>query len=176
MSEPPEVQPSSEPDGVRWVQGAEFHRGPAQVHRARPGEPAAVVKRRPDMAHVVYEPANPNPDAPGWMAGSGAARTVWLASEQPGSAEGLIPAGLRAAFDTYLEPGASEGWHQHPESEELYLVLTGELTVRVGDGAPENAAEFVLAPGDTHRIPVGWWHAARAGAEGVRFVVVEWHA
>lgn len=159
-----------------WVPGDEFHRGQSRVHRPRDGEPAALVKRRADMAHVVYTPANPCPPAPGWMSGSGAARTVWLASEQPGTAEGLIPAGLRAAFDTYLEPWAAEGWHQHPESEELYLVLTGELTVRVGDGAPEDATEFVLAPGDTHRIPVGWWHAARAGAEGVRFVVVEWFA
>jgi quercetin dioxygenase-like cupin family protein len=167
---------AADPDPVTWVDGDEFHRGEARVHRARPGEPAGLVKRRPDMAHVRYRPANPCPTAPGWMAGSGVAHTVWLASEQPGNAEGLIPAGLRAAFDTRLEPGASEGWHQHPVSEELYVVLTGELTVRVGDGSPEDAAEFVLAPGDTHRIPVGWWHAARAGAEGVRFVVVEWHA
>jgi quercetin dioxygenase-like cupin family protein len=161
-------------DAPAWIDGAEFHLGEARVHRARPGEPAALVKRRSDMAHVLYSPANPSPSAPGWMAGSGGARTVWLASEQPGSAEGLIPAGLRGAFDTYLEPGAAVGWHQHPVSEEMYLVLTGELTVRVGDGPPADAAEFVLAPGDTHRIPVGWWHAARAGAEGVRFVVVEW--
>ena len=161
---------------VAWIPGDEFHNGPARVHRPRPDEPAALVKRRADMAHVLYRPANPNADVPGWMAGSGTARAVWLASEQPDSAEHLITTGLRAAFDTYLEPGAAEGWHQHPESEELYVVLTGELTVRVGDGTPEEAAEFVLAPGDTHHIPVGWWHAARAGAAGVRFIVVEWFA
>jgi len=167
-------QPGAE--DAAWIDGEQFHSRPARVHRERAGEPPALVKRRADMAHVLYQPANPNPGAPGWLAGSGTARAVWLASEQPGSAEGLIPTGLRAAFDTYLEPGSAEGWHQHAESEELYLVLSGELTVRVGDGDPRAAQEFVLAPGDTHHIPVGWWHAARAGEEGVRFVVVEWFA
>ena len=92
---------------------------------------------------------------------------VWLASEQPGSAEGLIPTGLRAAFDTYLEPGAAEGWHQHPESEELYLVLSGELTVRVGRLATRSRPRSSSwLPGDTHHIPVGL--VARRHGPGAR--------
>lgn len=157
--------------------GAEaFHAGEGRVYPAveeSREEPAALVKRRERMAHVAYRPAHPAPEAPGWLAGRGTARTVWLASEQPGTAEGVWSGTLQAAFDTELEPGAAIGWHRHEGTEELYLLLAGSLTVRVGR-SPDDAEEFVLAPGDIHRVPAGWSHASLAGDEGARVVVVEW--
>ena len=74
------------PEG--WTPGDEFHRGEGAIHTPRPGEPAPLVARRADLAHVVYDPAHPNPAAPGWMNGAGQAFSVWVASEQPGTAQG----------------------------------------------------------------------------------------
>lgn len=137
-------------------------------------EPPELVKRRPRMTRVDYRPAHPA-QAPGWLAGSGIAHTVWLASEQPETAEGIWSGGLLGAFDTDLEPDAAIGWHLHVGTEELYLVLRGTLAVRVGRGI-DDAQEFELGEGDVHRVPPGWGHASLAGPRGARIVVVEWAA
>lgn len=138
-------------------------------------EPAALVKRRDRMVAAQDRPAHPAPSAPGWLAGRGTARTVWLASEQPQTAEGIWAGCLLGAWDSDLEPGTAIGWHRHDGSEEMYLLLRGALTVRVGPSLDE-AREFTLAPGDTHRVPPGWCHASLAGPDGARIVVVEWSA
>jgi mannose-6-phosphate isomerase-like protein (cupin superfamily) len=138
-------------------------------------EPRELVKRRHRMTRVDYRPAHPAPDASGWLAGSGTAHTVWLASEQPETAEGIWSGALNGAFDTDLEPDAAIGWHLHVGTEELYLVLRGTLTVRVGR-AIDDAQEFMLTEGDVHRVPPGWGHASVAGPDGARIVVVEWAA
>ena len=49
--------------------------------------------------------------------------------------------------------------HSHPETDELFLVLTGELTIRLGDG------EVVLGPGDAHVVPRGVHHQPLASVE-----------
>ena len=164
-------------DAVEWVDGAQFHSGSARTYTPPPdlATPAALVKHRAWMAHVTYTPAHPSPGAPGWLAGAGSARTVWLASEQPGTAEGTHSGGLLAAFDTELDPGASIGWHVHDHSEEMYVLIAGELTVRVGTRLAD-ADEFELRVGDVHQVPCGWGHAARAGASGARMLVFEWEA
>jgi mannose-6-phosphate isomerase-like protein (cupin superfamily) len=138
-----------------------------------------VLKQRAGMAHVRYTPAHPAPGAPGatgapsWLAGAGNADTVWLASEQSGTAEHVTGGGLLGAFDTWLDPGSAIGWHVHDESEEMYVLIAGGLTVRAG-ASPAQASEFDLAPGDVHRIPHTWSHAALAGPAGARLLVVEW--
>ncbi|GAA0410142.1 cupin domain-containing protein [Leifsonia naganoensis] len=50
-------------------------------------------------------------------------------------------------------------WHEHPETDELFLVLSGELTIQLRDG------DVVLGPGDVYVVPKGVEHCPRADAE-----------
>jgi mannose-6-phosphate isomerase-like protein (cupin superfamily) len=42
--------------------------------------------------------------------------------------------------------------HQHPETDEFFMVLAGEMTIRMDDG------DVVLGPGDTYVVPQGRVH------------------
>jgi uncharacterized RmlC-like cupin family protein len=118
-----------------------------------------------------YEPAHPAPDAPPELRGAGALTGTWIACEEPGAAEGWLRSGIELVMDSTLEPGAVIGRHDHRETEELYLVLGGRLTVTasVGEAAPQ-VREFGV--GDVHRLPPGGWHSARAGEVGARIIVI----
>lgn len=50
-------------------------------------------------------------------------------------------------------------WHEHPETDELFLVLRGELTIQLRDG------DVVLGPGDVYVVPKGVEHCPKADAE-----------
>ena len=50
-------------------------------------------------------------------------------------------------------------WHQHDDTDEVFLVLGGELTIDLPDGA------VVLGPHETVTIPRGVRHRPRAGTE-----------
>ena len=52
-------------------------------------------------------------------------------------------------------------WHSHPETDELFLVLTGRLTIRLDGG------EVALGEGEMFVVPRGVRHQpyAEAGAE-----------
>jgi mannose-6-phosphate isomerase-like protein (cupin superfamily) len=50
-------------------------------------------------------------------------------------------------------------WHQHDETDEVFLVLDGELTIDVPDGS------VVLGPRETVTIPRGMQHRPRAARE-----------
>jgi mannose-6-phosphate isomerase-like protein (cupin superfamily) len=49
--------------------------------------------------------------------------------------------------------------HRHPETDEFFLVLSGNLTIRMDDG------EVVLGPGDTYVVPRGVSHQPCAEVE-----------
>ncbi|MGH1564692.1 cupin domain-containing protein [Mumia sp. DW29H23] len=57
-------------------------------------------------------------------------------------------------------------WHTHPETDELFLVLSGELTIQLRDG------DVTLGPGDVYVVPRGVEHCPRADAE-VEAVLIE---
>jgi mannose-6-phosphate isomerase-like protein (cupin superfamily) len=57
-------------------------------------------------------------------------------------------------------------WHSHPETDELFLVLDGELTIQLRD------RDVVLGHGDVYVVPRGVEHCPRADGE-VRAVLVE---
>lgn len=48
---------------------------------------------------------------------------------------------------------ATYDWHQHPNSDELFIVLEGELTVEFGDNK-----SVVLTPGDSFTVQAGKTH------------------
>lgn len=57
-------------------------------------------------------------------------------------------------------------WHEHPDTDELFLVLSGELTIQLRDG------DVVLGEGDVYVVPKGVEHCPRADSE-VEALLVE---
>jgi mannose-6-phosphate isomerase-like protein (cupin superfamily) len=53
-------------------------------------------------------------------------------------------------------------WHQHPRSDECFLVVEGELEIDVADGRT-----FRLQPGEAFTIPAGVIHRTRSHARAV---------
>lgn len=50
-------------------------------------------------------------------------------------------------------------WHTHPDTDELFLVLDGELTIQLRTG------DVVLGPGDVYVVPRGVEHNPKAEVE-----------
>jgi mannose-6-phosphate isomerase-like protein (cupin superfamily) len=50
-------------------------------------------------------------------------------------------------------------WHSHPDTDELFLVLSGELTIQLRD------RDVVLGPNDIFVVPRGVEHCPRADEE-----------
>jgi len=50
-------------------------------------------------------------------------------------------------------------WHQHPDTDEFFLVLDGQLTIQMRD------RNVVLAPGELFVVPQGVDHCPRADTE-----------
>jgi mannose-6-phosphate isomerase-like protein (cupin superfamily) len=57
-------------------------------------------------------------------------------------------------------------WHEHADTDELFLVLGGELTIELHDG------DVRLGPGELYVVPKGVEHRPRAAGE-VRAVLIE---
>jgi len=57
-------------------------------------------------------------------------------------------------------------WHAHPETDELFLVLSGQLRIELRDGAVE------LGPGELYVVPKGVEHRPVAERE-VHVMLVE---
>ena len=57
-------------------------------------------------------------------------------------------------------------WHAHPDSDELFLVISGELTLQLRDG------DVVLGPNELYTVPAGVEHCPKAEVETV-IVMVE---
>lgn len=57
-------------------------------------------------------------------------------------------------------------WHSHPDTDELFLVLAGSLTIRT------EADEVTLGPGQLHVVPRGVRHQPWS-PEGAQVVLIE---
>ncbi|MFF1572741.1 cupin domain-containing protein [Leifsonia sp. NPDC058292] len=57
-------------------------------------------------------------------------------------------------------------WHSHPETDELFLVLSGRLTIQLRDGDVE------LGPNDLYVVPRGVEHCPKAEGD-VTAVLIE---
>lgn len=57
-------------------------------------------------------------------------------------------------------------WHAHPDSDELFLVISGELTLQLRDG------DIVLGPNELYTVPAGVEHCPKTEVETV-IVMVE---
>lgn len=56
--------------------------------------------------------------------------------------------------------------HSHPETDEVFLVLSGSLTVRMDDG------EVTVGPGQLYVVPRGVYHQP-ISAEGAEVLLIE---
>lgn len=50
-------------------------------------------------------------------------------------------------------------WHTHPDTDELFLVIAGDLVLQLRDG------DVTLGPGDTYVVPRGVEHCPKAERE-----------
>ena len=57
-------------------------------------------------------------------------------------------------------------WHSHPDTDELFMVVSGELTIQLRD------RDVVLGPQDVFVVPKGVEHCPRADGE-VHAVLIE---
>ncbi|MCY7395228.1 MAG: cupin domain-containing protein [Nocardioides sp.] len=55
-------------------------------------------------------------------------------------------------------------WHTHPDSDEMFLVVSGRMTLQVRDA---DGGDVDLGPGDVHTVPAGVEHCPRAEQETV---------
>ena len=59
-------------------------------------------------------------------------------------------------------------WHSHPETDELFWVISGRLTIQLRDG------DVALGPGDVYVVPRGVEHCPKTdGEEPVSAVLIE---
>jgi oxalate decarboxylase/phosphoglucose isomerase-like protein (cupin superfamily) len=86
----------------------------------------------------------------------------WFVS--PESAEG---AGMTFG-EVVLQPGKGHDRHNHPESEEILYVLSGEGEQMLDDGEP-----FQVRPGDTIYVPTAMFHSTKnTGWQTMRLLAV----
>ena len=70
--------------------------------------------------------------------------------------------------EVVLQPGRGHDRHNHPESEEILYVVSGEGTQMVDDGEP-----FPIKPGDTIYVPVAVFHSTlNTGWEPMRLLAL----
>lgn len=70
--------------------------------------------------------------------------------------------------EVVLQPGRGHDRHNHPESEEILYVLSGEGEQMLDDGEP-----FAVTPGDTIYVPTGVFHSTRnTGWEPMRLLAL----
>lgn len=70
--------------------------------------------------------------------------------------------------EVVLLPGEAHARHNHPESEEVLYILSGEGQQMVNDNTP-----FVISAGDSLHIPAGIYHATvNTGWAPLRFIAI----
>jgi len=50
-------------------------------------------------------------------------------------------------------------WHRHPDTDEFFLVIDGQLTIQRPDG------DVLVSPGELYVVPAGVEHCPRADSE-----------
>jgi quercetin dioxygenase-like cupin family protein len=163
------MPPPRDVDPANYLAGERFHQPGQRVYQGPLDW--AVNKSAAGMAKVLYRAAHFNASEQGVRQGQGNDWATWIFSEEPGLAEGLFTAPLELIIDARLEPAACIGLHWHAETEEVYTVLEGQLTMTTI--APDGReASAVLHPGDAHAVRLGQGHFGQAGPDGARFLAV----
>lgn len=152
-----------------FVAGDAFHSSDAPIYRG--ALEWAVNKSNAGMAKVVYDAVHRNDSEQGDRAGHGRDYATWIFSEEAPKSEGLFESDFELMIDARLEPDAAIGLHRHSETEEVYDVLEGELTMTTV--APDGReATQTLRVGDAHFVRRGQGHCGKSGPTAARFIAV----
>lgn len=87
---------------------------------------------------------------------------VNIAATLAGFTEQWAPRRIARVNDYEVKVAKVQGefvWHTHEDTDELFLVVAGTLTIRLRDG------DVVLGPGDVHVVPRGVEHCPAASEE-----------
>lgn len=90
------------------------------------------------------------------------ATPIDLAAALAGISEQWRPLTVATLNDYDIRLARIEGefvWHTHPETDEVFLVVHGNLTLQLRDG------DVQLAPGQLYVVPKGVEHCPRADGE-----------
>lgn len=97
-----------------------------------------------------------------WLHGGMGREPVDLAAELAEVTEQWSPKSVARLNDYDVKVVKVQGefvWHRHDHTDELFLVLAGELTIQLRDG------DVVLRPGQLYVVPRGVEHCPRADGE-----------
>lgn len=73
-------------------------------------------------------------------------------------------------FVVVIEPGSAPPPHQHDDTEQVFYVLEGKGTLRIG----AEKSEHTVSPGDVVRIPPRTVHSIRCdGSKPLRYVAID---
>ncbi|VXD14066.1 cupin domain-containing protein [Marinoscillum sp. 108] len=74
-------------------------------------------------------------------------------------------------FMVVLETEKAPPIHKHDDTEQVFYVLNGTGTLRIGQNVEE---EYEVSPGDVVRIPVSTWHSIVADrGEEVKYLAID---
>lgn len=93
---------------------------------------------------------------------SDSTRTVNIAEKLAGFTEQWAPRRIARVNDYEVKIAKVRGefvWHTHEDTDELFLVVGGTLTIRLRDG------DVVLNPGEIYVVPRGVEHCPQADEE-----------
>lgn len=71
-------------------------------------------------------------------------------------------ASFSEVFVVIIEPEKAPPIHRHNDTEQIFFVMEGLGTLRIGQNGEE---EFKVSPGDVVRVPVNTWHSIIADQE-----------
>jgi quercetin dioxygenase-like cupin family protein len=100
--------------------------------------------------------------------GSGEGEALWcVGALTMVKAEGEQTAGAYALIEDYAPRGSGTPMHRHPDDDEAFYVLDGEVTFYLGDSTPirAKAGAFVHIPG-------GVTHAFRVESPTARYLII----
>jgi len=150
-----------------FVDGKIFHNKIKNIYK---GEyDWAINKRNEEMVKVVYDPAHENSKYQDDRKGKGKCFSTWVFTEEKGLEENIFATSLELLIDTTLEANASIGLHYHHDTEEIYYIIAGSITMTTVNLAGEELTQE-LFPGDAHLVKLGQGHYGTAGKQGVRFI------
>ena len=96
------------------------------------------------------------------------ARPVGLAAMLARFSEHWQPKKIAALNDYDIKIVKVQGeftWHTHPDTDEFFLVISGELTIQL------RAGDVVLGPGELYVVPRGVEHCPRASVETAAMLI-----
>lgn len=154
-----------------YIKGEEFHSEIKKVYKGL--YKWGVNKKNEEMAKVVYEPVHENNKYEDERRGKGKCFATWVFTEEEGIAEDIFSTKLELIIDTTLEANASIGLHYHNNTEEVYYIIDGSITMTTINPVGEELTQELtqeLHPGDAHMVKLGQGHYGTAGIKGVRFI------